>query len=305
MIRYAKQPGRFVRHCPCSPDTVSCGYHNIHLHQGCPFDCTYCILQAYLQDHRPVFYTNYSELERELESMRDFPALRLGTGELADSLALDHETNYSLLLLDIFERFPEMVFEFKTKSIRIGNLMNDRRILSNIVVAWSMNPESICLREELKAPSLKSRLDAMDAIAKKGYRIAIHFDPMLAVAGWKDLYSFLVEEIARRIPADRIAWWSLGALRFPSALRNRILSRPGNRLFSGELVSGYDGKYRYFKPLREMMFRHALTEIRARVSREVPVYLCMEDSEMWGAVLPEWSAEESWINERLFAAAMR
>lgn len=237
--------------------------------------------------------------------MREISSLRLGTGELADSLALDRETDYSLLLLDLFNRFPGMVFEFKTKSVCTGNLMRARRVLPNIVVAWSMNPASVCAREELKAPSMNSRLNAMMAIAEKGYRVAIHFDPMLAVDGWRGLYTDLVAEIARRIPADRIAWWSLGTLRFPAAMRNRILTRPGNRLFSGELVCGYDGKYRYFKPLREEMFRHALAEIRARVSREVSVYLCMEDNEMWEAVLPEWRADEAWINERLYAAAMR
>ena len=57
--------------------------------------------------------------------------------------------------------------------------------------------------------------------------------------------------------------------------------------------------------MREEMFSHALAEIRARVSREVSVYLCMEDNEMWEAVLPEWRADEAWINERLYAAAMR
>ncbi|MEI8012523.1 MAG: hypothetical protein WCI27_08630, partial [Candidatus Omnitrophota bacterium] len=36
-----------VRHCPCSPGVVPCGYHNIDMGVGCPFECSYCFLQSY------------------------------------------------------------------------------------------------------------------------------------------------------------------------------------------------------------------------------------------------------------------
>jgi len=305
MIQLARQNGPFIRHCPCSPGTVSCGYHNIDLQQGCPFSCNYCILQAYLQNPEPVMFTNIGDLRRELESFRSHPHLRLGTGELADSLALDPGTDLSLRILELFADFPKMVFEFKTKSTEVSHLIGVERPLPNVVVSWSLNPDSICRGEELGAPGLSDRLEAMSAVAEKGYRVGIHFDPMIAVPGWEDLYPDLVDQVTGSIPADRLAWWSLGTLRFPSSMREIILSKQGSRLFSGELVRGYDGKYRYFRPLRRRMFQVVSKWIRRRLSAQVPLYLCMEDKAMWSDVFPGRSAEEDVINEVLHRAALR
>lgn len=305
MNQLARQNGPFIRHCPCSPDTVSCGYHNIDLQQGCPFSCNYCILQAYLQDSDPVIFTNIGDLRRELESFRSQPHLRLGTGELADSLALDPGTGLSLQILEIFADFPHMVFEFKTKSIEIDSLIAAERVLPNVVVSWSLNPDSLCRGEERGAPGLSDRLEAMCAVAEKGYRVGVHFDPMIAVPEWEELYPDLVDQVTRRIPEDRLAWWSLGALRFPPSMREIILSKQGSRLFSGELVRGYDGKYRYFRPLRRRMFQVVSECIQRRLSSEVPLYLCMEDKTMWSDVFPGLPAEEDLINAALHRAALR
>ncbi|MBN1197230.1 MAG: hypothetical protein JXA62_07470 [Candidatus Aminicenantes bacterium] len=304
-MRTARQTGPFIRHCPCSPDTVSCGYYNIDLLQGCPFDCSYCILQAYLQDPEPLLFDNLDDLRSELEGYRDQAYMRLGTGELADSLAFDPRTGQSLHILQLFKDFPGMVFEFKTKSTAVDHLLNVSTVPRNVVVSWSLNPDPLCRREEHGAPELSARLNAMAAVAERGYRVGIHFDPMIAVPAWKAWYPALVDEILDRIPENRLAWWSLGTLRFPPSLREIILSRSGSCLFSGELIRGYDGKYRYFRPLRRQMYRTVLDGIRRRVSDAVPVYLCMEDHRMWADVFPGETVTEAGINEALHRAAMR
>lgn len=304
-MRTARQTGPFIRHCPCSPDTVSCGYYNIDLLQGCPYDCSYCILQVYLQDPEPLLFDNLDDLRSELAGYRDQAHMRLGTGELADSLALDPRTGQSLHILQLFADFPGMVFEFKTKSTAVDHLLCAPTVLRNVVVSWSLNPQPLCRLEEHGAPGLSDRLRAMTAVAKRGYRVGIHFDPMIAVPAWKAWYPSLVDEILDLVPENRLAWWSLGTLRFPPSLREIILSRPGSRLFSGELVRGYDGKYRYFRPLRRQMYRTVLAAIRRRVSDAVPVYLCMEDQRMWADVFPGVPVTEAGINEALHRAAMR
>ena len=67
MVKRPSGKERFVKHCPCSPGAVPCGYFNLNLQSGCPFDCSYCILQAYLDDkEQAVVYTNWADLEAEL-----------------------------------------------------------------------------------------------------------------------------------------------------------------------------------------------------------------------------------------------
>lgn len=306
MIRFEEQKGKFVKHCPCTPDVVPCGYYNINLHTGCPYDCSYCILQAYLETSTPVFFTNFDDLESELhEVSRNHKYIRIGTGELADSLALDHLTNYSQRILSIFEKFPHMLFEFKTKSTRVENILSYEKTLKNIIVSWSLNPREVIEREELLTPDLLSRLAVLKKVGDHGYKIGIHFDPIVIFDGWKTAYEKLIEEIAGVVGLSSIAWWSLGALRFPYSLREHIFKHRDSRLFEGELIKGHDGKYRYFKPLRLELFQYMKQKIGEIISDKVPLYLCMEDKEVWEAVFPEIPPTEEAVNKYLYESAIR
>ena len=51
----------------------------------------------------------------------------------------------------------------------------------------------------------------------------------------------------------------------------------------GELVRSWDGKLRYFKPLRIKMYSKLLKSIR-EYAPEVMVYLCMESPGVWREV---------------------
>lgn len=305
MISFAEQKGKFIKHCPCTPDVVPCGYYNLNLHTGCPYCCSYCILQSYLETTEPIFFTNFDDLEKELKEVsRTREYLRIGTGELTDSLALDLQTRYSHKILDIMEKFPGIVFEFKTKSCHVENLIRYKKKLRNIVVSWSLNPQEIIEREELLTPSLTSRLDAVEKAQAHGYKIGIHFDPIVIFDGWQAAYLELVKEIAKVIDPSRIAWWSLGALRFPHSLREHIFKHRNSRLFEGEILKGHDGKYRYFKPLRIQLFRYIKQIIRATLSKEVSLYLCMEDREVWEEICPEILPVEEAVNKYLYQSAL-
>jgi len=308
MMRFEEQKGKFVKHCPCTPDVVPCGYYNLNLHTGCPFRCSYCILQAYLETMEPIVFTNIQNMEKELHDISQAQKnLRIGTGELSDSLALDPQTNYSQKILSIFEKFPHIVFEFKTKSIFIENILNYNyeKTLKNVVISWSLNPQEVIKREELLTPDLVSRLRAIQKVQRKGYKIGIHFDPIVIFDGWKVAYEELVKKIAEVIDPSTIAWWSLGALRFPYSLREHIFKYRDSRLFEGELIKGHDGKYRYFKPLRLELFHYIKKKILSLISSEVPLYLCMEDKEVWEEVFPKIPPNEEAVNRYLYESALR
>jgi spore photoproduct lyase len=245
-------------------------------------------------------------MEKELaEVSRTRKYLRIGTGELTDSLALDPQTGYSHKILDIIEKFPDIVFEFKTKSAHVENLIGYKKVLRNIVVSWSLNPREVIEREELFTPDLISRLGAIEKVQAHGYKIGIHFDPILIFEGWQAAYLELVKEIAKIVDPSRIAWWSLGALRFPYSLREHIFKHRGSRLFEGELVKGHDGKYRYFKPLRLQLFRYMKQIIQANISKDAPLYLCMEDKEVWEEIFPEIPPDEEAVNRYLYQSALK
>lgn len=303
---YKENSGSFVKHCPCTPDAVSCGYYNLNLHTGCPFSCTYCILQAYLESKDPVFFTNLNTLESEIDLCRQKqPNLRIGSGELSDSLAYQGIMNYPDRILQIFSGFPQVIFEFKTKSVHISQLISQPTILKNIVISWSLNPSPIIQNEEIGTPDLKQRLEAIQAVMAAGYKIGIHFDPIIYIKEWQKHYQQLIKMLSGILNPSQIAWWSLGGLRFPYALRDHIFKHHHSHLFSGELIKGYDGKYRYFKPLRLEMFSKIAKFIFDNISKETPLYLCMEDKSVWQEILPHISPTEADVNYYLYESAFK
>jgi spore photoproduct lyase len=103
----ARRKTPFLMPCPAgSSKFACCGYLVLTLASNCPMDCSYCFLQEYLADN-PAFqlYANYTdsfdELDRLAENARG-RSFRVGTGELADSLAFDSMTAISRDLVNFF-----------------------------------------------------------------------------------------------------------------------------------------------------------------------------------------------------------
>jgi spore photoproduct lyase len=135
---------------------------------------------------------------------------------------------------------------------------------------------------------------------ERGYRVAFHFDPLILHHGWQEGYAGVIDLLSGKISSDRIAWISLGTLRFPPALKEIMSKRhPDSRLLYEEFVRGLDGKFRYFKPLRLELFRFTAEHLRKALGREVPLYLCMESAEVWRRVLKKEPEGEEEIEEYL------
>jgi len=206
--------------------------------------------------------------------------LRIGTGELADSLAIDDITHFSKRLVPFFASLPNAVLELKTKSNTISNL-KDLDHGDHTIISWSVNSKRICVSEELKAATLEERLQAARQCQVWGYRVGFHFDPLIYYPGWESEYQETVKDIFRWVDPSMVAWISLGAMRFTPHLREIVRKRfPHSRIPYGEFVPGHHGKLRYFRPIREEMYEKMRTWIRESAP-QVFVYLCMESRAVW------------------------
>jgi len=280
LMRY---PGKFLRHCQGSGAEICCNYFIVSYAWNCHLECSYCVLRSYLDSEALVICTNLDDLLSEVkETLQRFPnrTFRIGTGELADSLALDSITGYSRRIVPFFASLPNGILELKTKSDQISNL-KDLDHGGRTVISWSMNSKRICRAEESKAATFEERLAAACQCQKWGYRIGFHFDPLVYYEGWEEEYREAVKEIFSAIDPGNVAWISLGALRFTPHLREMVRRRfPNSRIPYGEFVPGHHGKLRYFRPIREEMYR----EMNAWIHAEAPkvfTYLCMESRAVW------------------------
>lgn len=298
----AEFKGEAIKSCQGMGDYVCCQYYTISLVSDCHLECTYCILQDYLKNNPVItMYTNtdviFSQITEKVRKNSEHK-IRVGTGELSDSLALDHITEFSRDVVEFTKENPNVIFELKTKTANVGNLLNlDHN--GNVVIAWSVNPETYIAKEEHKCDTLTDRLKAARACADKGYPVAFHFDPLLMFEDWQARYTEVIDEIAKNFKEKEIAWISLGSLRFTPGLKKISQERfPKSTIMSAEIFPTPDGKMRYFRPLREEMYRHLTQRIQEKL-HHVPHYLCMETKAVWQNVFGDRPKNNSHLEHYL------
>ena len=209
---------------------------------------------------------------------------RIGTGEFTDSMALDDLTSLSRDLVTFMRDKKNSVLELKTKTACINNLQ-DLDHNGRTIVAWSLNSPMIMQGEELLTASLDERLDAAAECAGLGYRLAFHFDPIIHHHGWQDGYRQTIARLYEKVPADQIAWISMGCLRFLPALKEIATNRfPNSRFFHDEFVLGLDNKFRYFRTQRVEMYKFIYDELCKSAAESTCIYMCMESDEIWREV---------------------
>jgi spore photoproduct lyase len=269
-------------------------------------DCSYCVLQGYLNNPFLTLYTNWDDLLQEINaflSMDRRSLLRLGTGELSDSLALESIFPLSQFLIPIFSEKRNGVLELKTKSINVGSLLDlDHR--GKTVVSWSVNPPKMIEEEEKGTAPLKDRIDAARKCQESGYPLGFHFDPIIYHEGWERQYEEAILQLFKQIDPGRVVWISLGGFRYPPKLKAIAEERfPRTNVFLGELFPGRDGKFRYLKEIRVEIYQKMTRWLR-EVDPGLFVYLCMESKEVWEKVFG-WTPENSRHLNQMFEKRVR
>jgi len=277
--------GRFISSCPGSDGMICCQYFVINFGVGCLYDCHYCYLQNFLNHPLMTLFGNiedvFDELHRRIDG-KNFH-FRIGTGEYTDSLALEPITGLSSILIKRFADISNATLELKTKSSNVDELLSlDHK--EHTVVAWSLNPQNIIDDVEPGTASLEERLQAAEKVEAAGYRLAFHLDPLIYHDNWEQNYHRLIEEVCDRVNPDRISWISVGSFRYSPGQKEIMQSRfAADALTKEEMVQGSDGKYRYFKTIRESMYASVRKKIK-QTNPKLFVYLCMETRRMWEGV---------------------
>ena len=282
-IYITKVEKKEIHKCPGTKYYRCCNYHVFDLVYGCPFKCSYCILQALLKDRFINVHDNLDDLSNDLKILNQKGRYRVSTGELSDSLALDNILRITDYIIPKVNELDNILFEFKTKSDCIENLLHLNP--KNIIVSWSLNPEDIIEREELETSPLSIRLKSAKICAEYGYKLALHFDPLIFCENFEKKYKALIEKVIEVIDESNVLYISLSTLRFLPELVDMIrLNYINNDLLSMHFIRALDGKLRYIKPLRSYMLHFIYTTLR-EYWKDVFIYFCMEDRVLWKKII--------------------
>jgi len=168
-------------------------------------------------------------------------------------------------------------FELKTKTHFVDHIL-DIGQKGNAVIGFSVNPQAYIDAHEPRASSLTDRFHAARKVLEAGYRLAFHFDPIFFSENWQEEYLRLVEVLGQ-FPSQRIAWISLGTMRYTPALKEKL----GEQAFLyEEFVPCRDGKFRYPQKMRSPIYQTLYEALKRELS--VPIYLCMESPAIWRKV---------------------
>ena len=280
----ADNRGEFWKPCPgTTGGYLCCGYQIITPMTGCAMYCRYCVLQVYFEHENRVVFGNFGDLEKEIRrKLKKWKGIvRFGTGEFADSLHAEKETGLSVAIAELLEPYPNVIVEFKTKSTVIEPLAAVRKP-GKVIIGFSLNTPRMIEAMERDTALLEDRLAAARRSCEMGFNVAFHFDPMFVYDGWEEEYRTVVDKIYEAVPdVSKIAWCSLGGFRSNPALKNHLKERNVHLpLFSGEMITGADGKLRYFRPVRVALY-NAMQRAFYRHQPDAPLYLCMESPEVW------------------------
>ncbi|WP_462323410.1 spore photoproduct lyase family protein [Desulfoplanes sp.] len=280
--------GTFLRFCPGTRYYRCCGYRIIHIGENCPLRCSYCILQAYFQDPVLKVWANQDDLWKELDTAfsRDpRQRFRVGTGEYTDSLVLEPLTGYSRDLVAFLGNYENVCLELKSKVVDLS-WMDAVKRPDRVLPAWSLNAPYIASHEELgESASLEKRLQAARQCVENGFRVCLHFDPMIHYPGWERGYEEIVAMIFDYVSPEDIAYMSMGSFRCMPELKT-VIERdfPESRYIYDEFITGVDGKQRLLRTLRVEQFNHLVALLR-RYGMDRQLYFCMESDTVWREVM--------------------
>ena len=254
-------------------------YYYVHAY-NCVYECEYCYLQGYFNSPDLVFFVNHDDALREMQQIadqnRDTRRVWFHAGEFSDSLALSHISGELPYYWKFFEQNPDTWLELRTKSVNLS-VLRSLPPLRNAVVSFSLATEPQAAVYDRETPSVKQRLSAMRRLRDMGFRLGIHFDPIIYADNFSENMQLIAAQIRATVGYEAVAYVSVGAVRFAKDVyREARQNYPDSQIFARHFIQGADTKMRYIRPLRLQLIETAQAALKKHGCPEEKIYICME-----------------------------
>lgn len=274
----------------------------VYASNGCFYKCDWCYLKLTYRTVFPFMTVSvpFDDIKKLIEKKLN-TAIRpilFNSGEMADSLSLEHITGTVRKLIPYFAQSKNGYLYLLSKSDQVDIILNDpavKEVIENkegkynkdhIIFAWSINNEDVSREFEIVAPLPSKRMEAAKKIQDAGFRIRLRLDPIVRVEGWEEKYKETINQMfdTYGLKPERI---TLGTLRFePEFIERKNTYVQSDKLknymsgFEEMRYLGLPGKYSYPEKERYEIFSKIIGAIREKAPN-IDISMCKESESLW------------------------
>lgn len=179
---------------------------------NCVFDCSYCYLKWAFKNDNIVLFVNYDDIKNEIEEKISELRKELSDAvhwfyswDYSDIVWIDNLSNFIENFVPFFEKFwDDVMMEIRTKSSNVKPFLDLWFIPKNTEISFSLNPEILVKKYEKWASSLEKRIEAINILLEKWFKVWLRFLPILPVKNWEEVYSEFIAYIKEKIDISKI-----------------------------------------------------------------------------------------------------
>lgn len=178
---------------------------------NCLYNCKYCYLRGLYPSANVVFFVNYKDYFRELKRIIPKKKVYLSLSYESDILTFERIYPIAKKWMEFVDKNENIHLEIRTKS----NVLVDYKIKNGnrINFAFTLSPNSLIRKFELKTPSLEKRIENINRYIKIYKKVNIIIDPVIKIENWKTEYELLLKNISDNIDEKYINKINIGFFR--------------------------------------------------------------------------------------------
>lgn len=161
-----------------------------------------------------------NQIEKERKSWFD-GQITFYASNYADLLATENISHFHENFLPFCESLPNNVLiETRTKSANITTLIDHTKNLNwksptqKMEIAFSLSPRIIAKKYELWTAALDEKLNAINQLLEKWFRVGLRFLPLLPIKDFQPIYSEFLDEVIKKIDTNKISSIAIAPLIF-------------------------------------------------------------------------------------------
>ena len=220
---------------------------------NCVYDCEYCYLQGVYSSGNIVIFVDIEKVFEEVEELYNkLKTLYLCVSYDTDLLAIENICGFSEKWYYFIEDKKDLKIELRTKSGNIDKFLN-LKPLDNFIIAFTLSPENLALKNEKYTASFKNRVKAIKELQEKGWKVRICIDPLIYSDNFEENYSQMIEYLFNEIDKEKVVDVSIGVFRISKEYLKKMRNQNQNSEILYYPFECIDGVYTYSDKTKSYM----------------------------------------------------